>query len=90
MCGILALLLAQTRAAAAPEINEGLSLLQHRGQDAAGIVTCGAGGRFYQCKANGMVRDVFDAGALSRLQGSMGIGHGACGGWHGCGQCARA
>ncbi|MCO5570190.1 hypothetical protein L7F22_023908 [Adiantum nelumboides] len=75
MCGILALLLAQTQASAAPEINEGLSLLQHRGQDAAGIVTCGARGRFFQCKANGMVRDVFDAGALARLQGSMGVGH---------------
>jgi amidophosphoribosyltransferase len=76
MCGILALLLAQPQAAAAPEINEALSLLQHRGQDAAGIVTCGARGRFYQCKANGMVRDVFDANALARLQGSMGVGHG--------------
>lgn len=75
MCGILALLLAQQNAAAAPEINEALSLLQHRGQDAAGIVTCGARGRFYQCKANGMVRDVFDAPALARLQGSMGVGH---------------
>lgn len=76
MCGIMALLLAQGQAAAAPEINEGLALLQHRGQDAAGIVTCGPKGRFYQCKANGMVRDVFDAGSLSRLVGSMGIGHG--------------
>lgn len=80
MCGILALLLAQQQGLAAPEINEALSLLQHRGQDAAGIVTCGARGRFYQCKANGMVRDVFNAGALARLQGSMGVGHGAwCG-----------
>ncbi|UZJ55489.1 hypothetical protein CBS101457_004809 [Exobasidium rhododendri] len=75
MCGILALLLAQPQAAAAPEINEALSLLQHRGQDAAGIVTCGARGRFYQCKANGMVRDVIDANALARLPGSMGVGH---------------
>ncbi|KDN53281.1 Amidophosphoribosyltransferase [Tilletiaria anomala UBC 951] len=73
MCGIMALLLAE--GAAAPEINEGLSLLQHRGQDAAGIVTCGNKGRFYQCKANGMVRDVFDATSLSRLVGSMGVGH---------------
>lgn len=58
------------------EISEGLSLLQHRGQDACGIVTCGSKGRFYQCKANGMVRDVFDKKALTRLVGSMGIGHG--------------
>lgn len=76
MCGILALLLAQQYGLAANEINEALSLLQHRGQDAAGIVTCGAHGRFYQCKANGMVRDVFNANALSRLQGNMGVGHG--------------
>ncbi|KAH8117171.1 amidophosphoribosyltransferase [Phellopilus nigrolimitatus] len=59
----------------AAEICEGLSLLQHRGQDACGIVTCGHKGRFYQCKANGMVRDVFDKSALSRLVGGMGIGH---------------
>lgn len=71
----MALLLAQQNQPAAPELNEGLSLLQHRGQDAAGIVTCGPRGRFFQCKGNGMVRDVFDASALSRLSGSMGIGH---------------
>jgi hypothetical protein len=76
MCGILALLLSSQSASAAPEINEALSLLQHRGQDAAGIVTCGPGGRFYQCKANGMVRDVFDSNSLARLRGSMGVGHG--------------
>ncbi|KAK0565981.1 amidophosphoribosyltransferase [Tilletia horrida] len=75
MCGIVAILLAAPEQAAAPEINEALSLLQHRGQDAAGIVTCGPKGRFYQCKANGMVRDVFNVDSLARLQGSMGIGH---------------
>ncbi|CAD6890258.1 unnamed protein product [Tilletia controversa] len=75
MCGIVAILLAAQEQAAAPEINEALSLLQHRGQDAAGIVTCGHKGRFFQCKANGMVRDVFNVDSLARLQGSMGIGH---------------
>ena len=75
MCGITAILLASTEQAAAPEINEALSLLQHRGQDAAGIVTCGHKGRFYQTKANGMVRDVFDVNAIARLQGNMGVGH---------------
>lgn len=39
-------------------------------------MTCGAGGRFYQVKANGMVRDVFDASAISGLKGWMGVGHG--------------
>ena len=78
VCGILGLLLRDPSIDAAPEICEGLSLLQHRGQDACGIVTCGAKGRFYQCKANGMVRDVFDASAVSRLHGGMGVGHGMC------------
>jgi hypothetical protein len=45
-------------------------------KDAAGIVTCGAHGRMYQCKGNGMVRDVFPAPQLLKLMGSMGIGHG--------------
>ncbi|KAG6333229.1 hypothetical protein ID866_5864 [Astraeus odoratus] len=69
------LLLSDPTHDAAFEICEGLSLLQHRGQDACGVVTCGHKGRFYQCKANGMVRDVFDDTAISRLKGSMGIGH---------------
>ena len=76
VCGILGLLLHDPAIDAASEICEGLSLLQHRGQDACGIVTCGPKGRFFQCKANGMVRDVFDANALSRLIGGMGVGHG--------------
>lgn len=76
VCGICGLILHDPTQEAAPEICEGLSLLQHRGQDACGIVTCGPKGRFYQCKANGMVRDVFDAQALSTLYGWMGIGHG--------------
>ncbi|KAI1791710.1 Amidophosphoribosyltransferase [Ganoderma leucocontextum] len=75
MCGILGLLLHDPTIDAASEICEGLSLLQHRGQDACGIVTCGPKGRFYQCKANGMVRDVFDASTTSRLIGGMGVGH---------------
>ncbi|KAH6918321.1 amidophosphoribosyltransferase [Coprinopsis sp. MPI-PUGE-AT-0042] len=75
MCGILGLFLHDTTVDAAPEICESLSLLQHRGQDACGIITCGPKGRLYQCKANGMVRDVFDAAAISRLIGGMGVGH---------------
>jgi amidophosphoribosyltransferase len=39
-------------------------------------VTCGSGGRFYQVKANGMVRDVFDAQGVAGLKGWMGVGHG--------------
>ncbi|KAI3616603.1 amidophosphoribosyltransferase, partial [Moniliophthora roreri] len=75
MCGILGLLLHDTGIDVAPEICEGLSLLQHRGQDACGIVTCGPKGRFYQCKANGMVRDIFDEKSIRNLIGAMGVGH---------------
>jgi len=76
VCGVLGLILHDPFTNAATEICEGLSLLQHRGQDAAGIVTCALKGRFYQCKANGMVRDIFDTNSISRLIGGMGVGHG--------------
>lgn len=76
MCGILGLLLADPSGFACPEIFEGLNILQHRGQDAAGIVTCGSQGRFYQCKGNGMVRDIFRDYQLQELYGSMAIAHG--------------
>ncbi|RUS28382.1 hypothetical protein BC938DRAFT_481950 [Jimgerdemannia flammicorona] len=75
MCGIQAILLADSNGMASPELFEGLGLLQHRGQDAAGIVTCGSKGRLYQCKGNGMVRDVFDQKQLTNLIGSLGVGH---------------
>ncbi|KAI0340069.1 amidophosphoribosyltransferase [Trametopsis cervina] len=75
MCGILGILSHDPSVDVSHEICEGLSLLQHRGQDACGIVTCGPKGRFYQCKANGMVRDVFNTSSLSGLIGGMGIGH---------------
>ncbi|KAG5513831.1 hypothetical protein PMAC_000869 [Pneumocystis sp. 'macacae'] len=75
MCGILGLLLADSSGIACPEIFEGLNILQHRGQDAAGIVTCGSQGRFYQCKGSGMVRDVFNEHQLRELYGNMAIAH---------------
>ena len=74
MCGIIAVLLANKNASCSAELYEGLNLLQHRGQDAAGIVTCQKG-RLFQCKRNGLVRDVFDGGQLITLKGNMGIGH---------------
>lgn len=75
MCGITGVYLANSKSNANSELYEGLGLLQHRGQDAAGIVTCADHGRLYQCKGNGMVRDVFPASQLTQLRGFMGVGH---------------
>lgn len=52
----------------------GLTMLQHRGQDAAGIATL-KDGRLYLRKDNGMVRDVFLDKHMMRLVGNFGIGH---------------
>ncbi|WP_392566374.1 amidophosphoribosyltransferase [Utexia brackfieldae] len=56
-------------------IYDALSVLQHRGQDAAGIVTIDANNCFKLRKANGLVNDVFQAHHMQRLQGNVGIGH---------------
>lgn len=53
---------------------DALTMLQHRGQDAAGIVTCHQG-RLFLRKDTGMVRDVFHTRHMRALQGNYGIGH---------------
>ncbi len=53
---------------------DGLTVLQHRGQDAAGIMTWDQG-RLYLRKGNGLVRDVFRAEHMLELRGNVGIGH---------------
>ncbi|EPF71444.1 amidophosphoribosyltransferase [Acinetobacter rudis] len=53
---------------------DALTMLQHRGQDAAGIVTC-HNGRLFLRKDNGMVRDVFHTRHMRALLGNYGIGH---------------
>ncbi|AXY56482.1 amidophosphoribosyltransferase [Acinetobacter chinensis] len=53
---------------------DALTMLQHRGQDAAGIVTC-HNGRLFLRKDNGMVRDVFHTRHMRALLGNFGIGH---------------
>ncbi|MBI3619208.1 amidophosphoribosyltransferase, partial [Candidatus Peregrinibacteria bacterium] len=70
MCGILAV---SGYRDAIQDLYDGLIVLQHRGQDAAGIMTYD--NQFHLKKANGMVRDVFHSHSLERLKGPMGIGH---------------
>lgn len=53
---------------------DGLTVLQHRGQDAAGIVTAERR-RLHLRKDNGLVRDVFQTHHMMELRGNMGIGH---------------
>jgi amidophosphoribosyltransferase len=53
---------------------DGLSLLQHRGQDAAGIATMD-NGRFFLRKNTGLVNDVFTDEKLDKTTGNIGIGH---------------
>jgi amidophosphoribosyltransferase len=71
MCGLVGLV---AKTDVAPDIYDALTVLQHRGQDAAGIMTC-VGGKFSQRKSEGLVRDVFRQNHMQRLQGTMGIGH---------------
>jgi len=71
MCGIIGMV---ARSPVNQSIYDGLTVLQHRGQDAAGIITC-EGGRLHLRKNNGLVRDVFHTRHMLRLYGNMGIGH---------------
>jgi amidophosphoribosyltransferase len=71
MCGISAIV---AHSAVNLDLYESLSVLQHRGQDAAGITTC-ENGRFYMRKGNGLVRDVFYKKHMENLPGKMGIAH---------------
>ncbi len=52
-----------------------LMVLQHRGQDAAGIITVDEDNNFHQRKSNGMVKEVFEQRHMMRLRGNIGIGH---------------
>lgn len=56
-------------------IYDALTVLQHRGQDAAGIATIDENKQFRLRKSNGLVKDVFAARHMLRLRGKMGIGH---------------
>jgi len=71
MCGIVGIF-------SSSPVNQGLydalTVLQHRGQDAAGIVTL-KNGKMFLRKANGLVKDVFHTRHMRRLQGNIGVGH---------------
>ena len=71
MCGIAAIVSHQ---AVNQELYDALTVLQHRGQDAAGIVTCERG-RLHLRKDNGLTRDVFTNAQMLKLKGNMGIAH---------------
>ena len=73
MCGIIGVAGAEP---ANELLYEGLNLLQHRGQDAAGIFTMDRDRRHFSFhKGLGLVRDVFGVEDLGKLRGSVGIGH---------------
>ena len=71
MCGLVGIV---GNSDVAADIYDALTMLQHRGQDAAGIMTCKQG-KFLQRKGEGLVRDVFRAHHMPQLLGNFGIGH---------------
>ncbi|WP_428035108.1 amidophosphoribosyltransferase [Amphritea sp.] len=71
MCGIVGIV---AKSNVNQTIFDALTVLQHRGQDAAGMVTCEAD-RFFMRKDNGLVNEVFRTRHMKRLMGNVGIGH---------------
>jgi amidophosphoribosyltransferase len=71
MCGIIGMV---GRGPVNQALYDGLTVLQHRGQDAAGIMTYD-NGRLSLRKNNGLVRDVFRQEHMLQLRGNVGIGH---------------
>ncbi len=71
MCGVVGIVSKQP---AAQALYDALTVMQHRGQDAAGIVTWGEEG-LQQRRNNGLVRDVFRTRHMMKLTGHVGIGH---------------
>ena len=71
MCGIVGIV---SQSEVATQIYEGLTVLQHRGQDAAGMATSD-GSKLVTRRKNGLVRDVFSQEDMLQLRGTLGIGH---------------
>ena len=72
MCGIVGI---SSETDVAGDIYDSLLMLQHRGQDAAGMVVCDSNGKLNSRKSMGYVRDVFQQSHMTKLVGSYGIGH---------------
>lgn len=70
MCGIVGI---YSHEPVAAELYDSLIHLQHRGQDAAGMLTCDA--RFYPKHGLGLVREIFSPQDIEHLKGNMGIAH---------------
>ena len=71
MCGIVGIV---GQGPVNQSLYDALTVLQHRGQDAAGIIT-ESDGRLHIRKSNGLVRDVFQERHMLRLRGNVGLGH---------------
>lgn len=71
MCGIVGIV---GHSPVNQSLYDALMVLQHRGQDAAGIVTC-EGNKLHLRKGNGLARDVFHTSHMIKLRGNMGIAH---------------
>ncbi len=71
MCGIIGIV---GKSEVASALYDGLTVLQHRGQDAAGIATV-EGERLRLHKGAGLVRDVFQPDNMLKLRGRIGVGH---------------
>lgn len=72
MCGVVGIVSARPVNQA---LYNALTVMQHRGQDAAGIVTWSEEDGLKQRKSNGLVRDVFHHRHMIRLKGHVGVGH---------------
>lgn len=72
MCGVLGIV---GKSPVSTSLYDGLTVLQHRGQDAAGILTCSDDGVINLRKDNGLVKDVFFTRHMKRLEGNIGIAH---------------
>lgn len=75
MCGIVAIYNHSKNNLVNQELYDAMLTLQHRGQDAAGMITCDQYNQLALHKANGLVKDVFHTRDMRRLHGNIGLAH---------------